>query len=127
MKSALLNFELTSEVIAVSASSARNASRFQIIVESAFGVCRLAAIADSPEDGVDAFMCQMPGCAEGKIALFDADEQRVVASVKWRMGETEIGLRVPHRQNVFYDWHLALIALEVQAHRSMRADVELSA
>jgi hypothetical protein len=72
-------------------------------------------------------MIQTPGCEEGEIALFDRAQQRVVASVKWKLAGTEIGLRVPHRQNIFHDWHLALIALEVQARRSGQAVAKLSA
>jgi len=72
-------------------------------------------------------MVQMPGCEEGEIALFDRADQRVVASVKWKMDTTEIGLRVPHRQNVFHDWHLGLIALEVRNRRAVDAEVKLSA
>ena len=49
-----------------------------------------------------------------------------VATVKWKVGETEIGLRVPHRLNVFHDWHLASIAVEVQKRRLIQAVVELS-
>jgi len=98
-----------------------------VIVEYAAGVCISAAIAESPEEAVEAFMVQMPGCEEGEIALFDRADQRVVASVKWKMDTTEIGLRVPHRQNVFHDWHLGLIALEVRNRRAVDAEVKLSA
>ena len=72
-------------------------------------------------------MTRSPGCEDGEITLFDRDEHRVVASVKWKMETTENGLRVPHRQNVFRDWHLALIALDVQNRREVAAAVELSA
>jgi len=48
--------------------------------------------------------------------------------VKWKIGVTEIGLPVLHRQNIFHDWYLALIALEVQKRRSVVvAAVELNA
>ena len=119
VKSIPMNLELISEPVPMPASGVRNAGRFQVIVEYAVGVCLPAAIAESPEEAVEAFMVQAPGCAEGEISLFDRDELRVVASVKWKMSGTEIGLRVPHRQNVFHDWRLGLIALEVQNRRAV--------
>jgi hypothetical protein len=127
MNNTSMNLERTSEITPIHAPAIGGAKRFQVIVEYAAGVCVPGAVAESPEDAVEAFMVQTPGCKEGEIALFDRDEQRVVASVKWKMSGTEIGLDVPHRQNVFHDWHLALIALEVQKRREVAAAVELSA
>ncbi len=118
---------LTPEIVPMRAPIVRNNPRFQVIVEYAAGVCAPGAVADSPEEAVEAFMVQAPGCEEGEISLFDRDEQRVVASVKWKVRGTEIGLRVPHRQNIFHEWRLALIALEVLNRRTIAATVELSA
>lgn len=117
-----MNFELNSEIVATPAPGIRTPARFQVIVEYAAGVCVPAAVAESREEAVEVFLIQVPGCDEGEIALFDRYEQRVVASVKWKMSGTEIGLRVPHRQNIFHDWHLGLIALEVQNCRHGRGD-----
>lgn len=119
VKSTPMNLELSSKVGPFSTPGVRNAGRFQVIVEYAAGVGVAAGIAESPEEAVEAFLVQVPGCDEGEIALFDRFEQRVVASVKWKMSGTEIGLRVPPRQNIFHDWHLALIALEVQKCRTV--------
>ena len=127
MKSKPMNLELTSDIVPIDAPSIGRTKRFQVIVEYAAGVCAPSAIAESAEEAVEAFMVQAPGCEEGEISLFDRTEQRMVASVKWEMDSTEIGLCVPHRQNVFHDWHLALIAFEVQKRRSEPAFVELSA
>jgi len=127
VKTSPMNLELISETAPMRASGVRNAGRFQVIVEYPAGVCISTAIAESPEEAVEAFMVQTPGCEEGEIAQFDRNEQPVVASVKWRMGGTEIGLRVPHRQIFFHDWHLGLIALEVRNRRSVAATAELSA
>lgn len=127
MKSIPTNLELTSETVPTPAPGIRHVGRFQVIVEYAAGVCFPGAVTESPDEAVEAFMVQTPGCEEGEIALFDRQEQRVVASVKWKMRGTEIGLRVLHRQNVFHDWHLALLALEVQKRRAVQAAVELSA
>jgi hypothetical protein len=127
MKNTPTNLELTSEIVPIDAPSIGGAKRFQVIVEYAAGVCVTSAVAESAEEAVEAFMVQAPGCEEGEISLFDRTEQRVVASVKWKMDATEIGLRVPHRHNIFHDWYLALIALEVQNRRSVQAAVELIA
>lgn len=126
MKNTPTNLELTSEILPIDAPSIGRAKRFQVIAEYAAGVCVPGAVAESPEDAVEAFMVQAPGCAEGEISLFNREEQRVVASVKWKMDVTEIGLRVLHRQNVFHDWHLALIACEVQKRRAVQAAIELT-
>jgi hypothetical protein len=127
MNNTPMDLELASEIIPMPAPGARSAGRFQVIVEYAAGVCVPGAVAESAEEAVEAFMVQTPGCEEGEISLFDRNEQRVVASVKWKMSGTEIGLDIPHRQNVFHDWHLALIAYEVQKRRSVQAAVELNA
>jgi len=126
MKSIPPNLELTSEIILTPAPFVRRVGRFRVIVESAAGVCVSGGFTDSPEEAVEAFMTKAPAHEEGEVTLFDRDEQRVVASVKWRMETTEIGLRVLHRQNIFHDWHLALIACEVQKRRAVQAAIELT-
>jgi hypothetical protein len=126
MKTIPGNLELVSAIFSKPPPVVRNAARFQVIVEYAAGVYFPSAVAESPEEAVEAFMVQMPACEEGEISLIDREEQRVVASVKWKVGETEIRWRAPHRLNVFHDWHLALIAVEVQKRRSIQAVVELS-
>jgi hypothetical protein len=128
MKNTPTNLELTSEILPIDAPSIGRAKRFQVIVEYAAGVFAPSAVAESAEEAVEAFMVQAPGCEEGELSLFDRTEQFVVASVKWKIGVTEIGLPVLHRQNVFHDWHLALIACEVQKRRAVQqATVELLA
>jgi hypothetical protein len=127
MKNTPMNFELTSETIPHSAPEIRRVGRFQVIAESAAGVCVSGGFTDSPEEAVEAFMTKAPGHEGGEVTLFDRDEQRVVASVKWKIDATELGLDIPHRQNIFHDWHLALVALEIQKRRAVAAAVELSA
>jgi hypothetical protein len=127
VKTKPMNQKLAPKIVPLPASGVGNAGRFQVVVEYAAGVCIPTAVAESPANAVEAFMTQSPGREDGEIFLFDRDEHRVVASVKWVMDTTENGLRVPHRQNVFQDWHLALIALEVQNRRAVQAEVKLSA
>ncbi|MFT3784183.1 MAG: hypothetical protein QM790_19415 [Nibricoccus sp.] len=109
----------------IPAPAIRPGGRFQVVVEYAEGVCISAATAETHEDAVEAFMAQSPGCEHGEVSLIDRNEQRIVASVKWKMATTENGLRVAHRQNVFHDWHLALIALVVQKRREVGSFVGL--
>jgi len=125
VKSNPMDLELSSEAEPTSAPGTCRPGRFQVIVEYSPGVCVPTVIAESPQEAVEAFMLQTPGFDEGEITLFDRREKRVVASVKWKMSGTEIGLRVPHRQNVFYDWHLGLLALEVRNRRLRAANSEL--
>ena len=100
--------------------------RFQVLVEYGPGEYVTAAVSDSAEDAVEDFMLQAPGCEHGDILLCDRDEGRVVASVKWKTAETELGLSLPQRGNLFKDWHLGLIALAVQRRRSLNASVDLT-
>ena len=127
VKNIPMNLELTSEIIPTLAPVVRRAGRFQVIVESAAGVCVSGGFTDSHEEAVETFMTKAPGHEGGEVTLFDRDEQRVVASVKWKMSTTEIGLCVFQRQNVFHDWHLALIACEIQIRRLVQASIELTA
>lgn len=120
-----MNSESKSETSSVPAPGVRSSPRFQVIVEYAAGVCLPSAASDSAEEAVEAFMQQSPGCEEGEIALFDRHDQRVVASVKWKMSGTEIGLRVPHRHNIFHDWCLALIACERLQKKAFKAGCPL--
>lgn len=124
VKSTPKNLELSSEVIPISARGFRNDGRFQVAVEYDAGVFVFTARTESLQEATEAFFVQAPGRDKGAIVLFDRAEQRVLASVTWKMDTTENGLCVPHRQNVFHDWHLALIAVDEQKRRSGQADLE---
>lgn len=126
MKSNFMNIELTSKIISVLSFGLRNTGRFQVIVDYA-DVYFLNAFAESSEEAVEAFLVQAPGCDEGEIILFDRSEQRIVASVNWKMDTTEIGLRVAHRQNIFHDGRFALIAMEIRKHLAVAAAAERNA
>ena len=101
--------------------------RFQVYWQTRAGIYVLGFNTDSDAEAVEAFMLQAPAFDGGEIRLLDRDERRMIAFVKWRMETTEIGLPVFHRENVFHDWHLALIACQFQKQSQMRAAVELSA
>lgn len=101
--------------------------RFQVYRQTRAGIYVLGCKTDSDAEAVEAFMRQAPAFEGGEIRLLDRNEERMIAFVKWRMETTEIGLPVFHRENVFHDWHLALIACEVQKQAKMRTAVELSA
>ncbi len=122
VKTNLLNHGLISETGSTPARGFLNSARFQVVVEFATGVCIPTAVAESLEEAVEAFMVQAPGCENGEISLVDRNEHRTVASVKWVMETMENGLRVPHRQNVFRDWHLALIACSLKEQQRTNAE-----
>jgi glycogen synthase len=115
--------------ISPASTSAKTPSvgRFQVVQQTRAGIYTLSFKTDSDAEAVEAFMLQAPAFEGGEIRLLDRNEQRMIAFVKWTMEATEIGLPVIHRQNVFHDWHLALIACEVQKQSQMRTAVELSA
>ena len=122
-----LNLEPTSGIFTAQTRSVRNAWRFQVIIEYAAGAYLQSAVADSPEEAVETFLAQPPGCEQSDIILFDRDAQRVVAFVKWKMGKTEIGLSVPRRENIYYDWRLAIVAMETLKTRVIAVAAELTA
>ena len=101
--------------------------RFQVYRQTRVGIYTLCFQTDSDAEAVEAFMRQAPAFEGGEIRLLDRNEQRMIAFVKWTLETTEIGLPVFHRENVFHDWHLALIACEVQKQLQMRTAVELNA
>jgi glycogen synthase len=101
--------------------------RFQVFQQTRAGIYTLSFKTDSDAEAVETFMLQAPAFEGGEIRLLDRDGQRMIAFVKWTMEATEIGLPVFHRENVFHDWHLALIACGVQRQSQMRAAVELIA
>ena len=116
-----------SHVLAPTSADGSAAARYQIYRQSRAGIYLPGFKTDSVDEAVEAFMLQAPVFEGGEIRLLDRSEQRMVAFVKWMMDTTEIGLPVFHRQNVFYDWHLALIACAVQRHQEVGDAVELIA
>jgi glycogen synthase len=101
--------------------------RFRVYQQTRAGIFDLGFKTDSDAEAVEAFMRQAPAFEGGEIRLLDRNEQRMIAFVKWTLETTEIGLPVFHRENMFHDWHLALIACENQKQSQVRTAVELSA
>ena len=103
------------------------AARYQIYRQKCAGVYAADLETDSADEAVEAFMRQLPAFEGGEMYLLDHEEQRMVAFVKWKTDTTEIGFPVSLRQNVFHDWHLALIACAIQTQETVRDAVELLA
>jgi hypothetical protein len=101
--------------------------RFQVYRQTSAGIYTPGFKTDSDAEAVEAFMRQAPAFEGGEIRLLDRDEQRMVAIVKWAMQTNEIGFPVSHRQNVFHDWHLALLACQIKKQAQIHAAVEPSA
>jgi len=92
--------------------------RFQVITEFSEGVCVPTYATNMPMEAIESFLQKSPMCEEGDIMLFDRENQRPVASVKWRIRPTELGLQVPQRDNLFHDWQLGLLAFELQTNKA---------
>jgi hypothetical protein len=100
-------------------------ARYQISRQTRAGIYTADFDTDSADEAVEAFMRQMPAFEGGEMHLLDREELRKVALVKWKTDTTEIGLPVSLCQNVFHDWHLALIACAIQTQETVRDAVEL--
>jgi hypothetical protein len=59
------------------------------------------------------------------VGFFERRNERLLEWVR-DTAETELGLSVPQRGNLFKDWHLGLIALAVQRRHSLNASVDLT-
>ena len=116
-----------SETVKLTTANAAAVARYQIYQQTRASIYMPGFKTDSDVEAVEAFMLQAPAFDGGEIRLLDRNEERMIAFAKWRMEKTEIGLPVSYRENVFHDWHLALIAFEVQKQLQMRTAVELSA
>ena len=99
--------------------------RFQIYRESRNGNFIPDFSTDSDAEIIEAFMFQAPAYEGGDIRVLDQSEQRMIAFVKWKVARTEIGLPVLQRNNVFHDWHFALIACDLLKPNKIRDVVEM--
>lgn len=99
--------------------------RFQIQRESRGGNFIPGVSTDSETEVIEAFMLQAPVYDGGAIRVLDHFEQHIVASVKWTIARTEIGLPVLERANVFHDWHFAMIACDLLMQKKICDVVEM--
>ena len=114
-----------SHIPAPTSAGASDVARYQIYRQTRAGIYLPGFKTDSVDEAVEAFMLQAPVFEGGEIRLLDRSDQRMVAFVKWKMDTTGIGIPIFHRQNVFHDWHLALIACAVQKRKLVQTEVEL--
>jgi glycogen synthase len=91
--------------------------RFQVYWQNHTGTFILSCSTSSDVEAVEAIMLQSPAFEGGEIRLLNQEAQRVIACVKWEIDATEIGPSFFDREDVFHDWHLALIALQVREKR----------
>lgn len=96
------------------------ATGYQISRQTRAGVFVPCFQSDSPAIAVEAFLRQSPAFDGGEVRLWDTQQQRLSATVKWTFARTANGLRPRQRVNVFYDRRLAELAREIQVREFLR-------
>ena len=98
-------------------------ARYQIYRQNRAGLFLPGYRSDSAPEAVEAFLNQAPAFDGGEVRLFDHREQRLIASVEWRIEKTDFGFPVHQRVNRFHDAMLEQLAGEVQARAAMRMEL----
>jgi hypothetical protein len=93
---------------------------YQIYRQTRDGIYAPGLQTDLAATAVEIFLRQSPVFDGGDIRLWDHQQQRTCASVKWTLEKTAFGFLVHRRTNVFYDRHLAEIAREIQVREFVR-------
>lgn len=75
---------------------------------------------DSPVIAVEVIPRHSPAFDGGEVRLWNRQQQRLSASVKWTLEKTAFGFHVRQRVNVFYDRNLAELAREIQMREFLR-------
>src|SRR4051812_14840740 len=94
-------------------SEAAALPRFQIYRQTRAGTYMFEFKTDSAIEAVEAFLNQTPAFEGGELRIWNRREQRVSASVKWRLEKTDIGFPVLIRTNVFHERLLGAIAQQI--------------
>lgn len=114
----------------ISASSdapASAASRYQIYHQTRSGVFTPGFKSDSAGAVVEAFLKQTPAFEGGELRIWNHRAQEMSASVAWRIERTAFGFFVHHRENLFHDRLLGVIARQLQERETIRAEVRQEA
>ena len=88
-------------------------ARYQVFRQMRAGYFAGGFQSQSPADAVQAFLATAPAFDGGTIRLWDHREERLLASVNWRVEKTGFGFVVRTRANVFHDTTLARIAEQI--------------
>jgi len=104
-----------------------SAGRYQIYRQNRAGLFHPGYCSDSAPEAVEAFFSQAPAFDGGEVRLFDHRDQRMVATVEWRIEKTDFGFLVHHRVNRFHDAMIKQLADEVQVRETMRLELRREA
>jgi hypothetical protein len=107
---------LTSSMTAVTTA----VTGYQIFRQTRAGIFVPCFQSDSPVIAVEAFLRQSPAFDGGEVRLWNRQQQRLSASVKWTIEKTAFGFHVRQRVNVFYDRRLAELARKIQMREFLR-------
>ncbi len=102
-------------------------ARYQIYRQNRAGLLLPGYRSDSAPEAVEAFLNQAPAFDGGEVRLFDHRNQRMVASVEWRIEKTAFGFPVHHRVNRYHDAMIEQLAGEVLARESLRLELRREA
>lgn len=97
--------------------------RFQIFRQSRAGNFMAELKTDSPTEAVEMFAIMSPAFDGGEIRIWDNREQRVCAAVEWKRESTAFGFSVRHRNNVFYNPMLAVLARQQAERETFRESI----
>lgn len=100
--------------------------RFQIYRQTRTGAYIAGFKTDSAAEAVEAFLNHSPAFEGGELRIWNHREQRVSASVEWRMEKTEFGFPVFDRTNVFHDRLLGVIARQMEVREEIREEIQHS-
>ncbi len=107
--------------------AAASVARYQIYRQNRAGLFLPGHRTDLAPEAIEAFLNQAPAFDGGEVRLFDHRDQRMVASVEWRIEKTDFGFPVHHRVNRFHDEMIEQLAGEVLARESLRLELRREA
>ncbi len=107
--------------------SAARRPRYQIYRQGQAGNYHPEFGTDSADEAVEAFLAAKPAFEGGAVHLWDRQEQRSAASVRWGTAKTDFGFAVSRRINIFHDAALGSIAREVLERETLRRQIHQSA
>jgi len=109
------------------AGAKASAGRYQIYRQNRAGLFLPCYRSDSAPEAVEAFLSQAPAFDGGEVRLFDHRDQRMVATVEWRIEKTDFGFPVHHRVNRFHDAMIKQLAGDVLARETLRLELRREA
>jgi len=98
--------------------------RYQIYRQGQAGNYHPEFATDSAVEAIEAFLAAKPAFEGGAVHLWDRQEQRSGASVRWATAKTEFGFAVGRRINIFHDVALGSMAREALEREALRREIQ---